>query len=322
MHSIADAHICERTVHAVTSQPVITRTTEEFQTAVANALATAQRKFDAAATDEEPAPSARLGYVPTMGALHNGHATLMRRAREQNAVVAVSIFVNPLQFGPNEDFEKYPRTLEADAALAGEAGVDIIFAPSVEEMYPGGNPLITVSSGALGELFEGKTRPGHFDGALTVVNKFFNILEGCVGEHEIFAYFGQKDAQQLSLMQRMVADFNHPVTIKPVAIVREDNGLALSSRNRYLSESEREAALVLSRTLALLREQSISRGFENLDLKSARDYINNAQGVRLDYLEVVDPENFAAPTEDSKRALALVAAYVGETRLIDNMELS
>ncbi|MBM7051607.1 MULTISPECIES: pantoate--beta-alanine ligase [unclassified Rothia (in: high G+C Gram-positive bacteria)] len=306
----------------MTSQPVITRTTAEFQTAVAQALATAQREFDAQATDETPAEAARLGFVPTMGALHNGHATLMRRAREQNAVVAISIFVNPLQFGPDEDFEKYPRTLEADAQLAGEAGVDIIFAPDVEEMYPGGSPLITVSSGSLGGLFEGKTRPGHFDGALTVVNKFFNILEGCVGNHEILAYFGQKDAQQLSLMQRMVTDFNHPVTIKPVAIVREDNGLALSSRNQYLSDQEKEAALVLSRTLALLREQSISRGFENLDLKSARDYINNAEGVRLDYLEVVDPENFVAPTENSKRALALVAAYVGDTRLIDNMELS
>lgn len=306
----------------MTSQPVITRTTEEFQTAVAHALAAAQDAFDASATEEEPAQVARLGFIPTMGALHNGHATLMRRAREQNAVVAVSIFVNPLQFGPNEDFETYPRTLEADTEVAAEAGVDIIFAPSVEEMYPEGKPLITVSSGELGNLFEGKTRPGHFDGALTVVNKFFNILEGCVGNHEILAYFGQKDAQQLSLMQRMVADFSHPVTIKPVAIVREDNGLALSSRNQYLSAENREAALVLSRTLALLREQSISRGFEHLDLKSARDYINGQKNVRLDYLEVVDPENFAPPTEDSKRALALVAAYVGETRLIDNMELS
>lgn len=306
----------------MTSQPVITRTTEEFQTAVARALSAAQDAFDASATEGEPAQAARLGFIPTMGALHDGHATLMRRAREQNAVVAVSIFVNPLQFGPNEDFETYPRTLEADAKVAAEAGVDIIFAPSVDEMYPGGSPLITVSSGELGNLFEGKTRPGHFDGALTVVNKFFNILEGCVGTHEILAYFGQKDAQQLSLMQRMVADFNHPVTIKPVAIVREDNGLALSSRNQYLSDEDREAALVLSRTLALLREQSISRGFDRLDLKSARDYINGQDNVRLDYLEVVDPENFAAPTEDSKRALALVAAYVGETRLIDNMELS
>lgn len=301
---------------------MIIRTTEEFQTAVAHALANAQREFDAAATEEEPAAQARLGFIPTMGALHDGHATLMRRAREQNAVVVASIFVNPLQFGPDEDYEKYPRTLEADAVLAGKAGVDIIFAPSVEEMYPGGAPLITVSSGELGNLFEGKTRPGHFDGALTVVNKFFNILEGCVGDHEIFAYFGQKDAQQLSLMQRMVRDFNHPVTIKPVAIVREDNGLALSSRNQYLSDADKDAALVLSRTLALLREQSLARGFENLDLKSARDYINGQEGVCLDYLEVVDPENFVAPTEESKRALALVAAYVGETRLIDNMELS
>ncbi|MDO4898299.1 MAG: pantoate--beta-alanine ligase [Rothia sp. (in: high G+C Gram-positive bacteria)] len=263
-----------------------------------------------------------VGYVATMGALHQGHATLIRRAREQNDVVVLSIFVNPLQFGPNEDFDQYPRTLEADAALAAEAGVDVIFAPTAEEMYPGGNPRITVSSGKLGDLFEGKTRPGHFDGALTVVNKFFNILKPLVGAATLNAYFGQKDAQQLALIQRMVADFNHDVTIKPVPIVRADDGLALSSRNQYLSEQEREAALVLSRTLALLREKQITGVLTDTAIDEAREAINSTEGVRLDYLEVIDPTTFEAPQTGDARRLALVAAYVGSTRLIDNMDIN
>lgn len=256
-----------------------------------------------------------------MGALHDGHATLLRRAAEQNDVVVASIFVNPLQFGPGEDYEAYPRTLEADAALAGAAGVDIIFAPEVEEMYPDGDPLIRISSGELGTKFEGATRPGHFDGVLTVVNKFFNIIRPAAGNHPVNAYFGQKDAQQYILIQRMVRDFNHDVTLRPVAIVRDDNGLALSSRNGYLSDEERESALVLSRTLAMLRENSLNRGFHEIDLDGARERINSTPGVRLDYLELVDPMTFGEPTEESERVLALVAAFVGPTRLIDNMDL-
>ena len=156
---------------------------------------------------------------------------------------------------------------------------------------------------------------------LTVVNKFFNIIRPAAGNHPVNAYFGQKDAQQYILIQRMVHDFNHDVTMRPVAIVRDDNGLALSSRNSYLSDEERESALVLSRTLAMLRENSLNRGFHEIDLEGARERINSTPGVRLDYLELVDPMTFGEPTEESERVLALVAAFVGPTRLIDNMDL-
>lgn len=310
------------------TKPLVVKTIAEFRAAIADALVAAQEKLDAqaraAAAENGTAveyTDASLGYVPTMGALHHGHANLMRRAREQNEVVAISVFVNPLQFGPDEDYEKYPRTLEADVELAAHVGVDIVFAPEVEEMYPDGEPLVRISSGELGSRFEGATRPGHFDGVLTVVNKFFNIIGSATGGHRVNAYFGQKDAQQFLLVQRMVRDFNHDVTLRAVAIVREDNGLALSSRNEFLSDDEREAALVISRTLALLREHSLNRGFEGIDLDGARERINATPGVRLDYLELVDPNNFNAPTSESERVLALVAAYVGQTRLIDNMDL-
>lgn len=306
----------------MTNSPLIVHTIDELKKRVRKALKKSQALVNEQASDETPARTTTLGFVPTMGALHEGHATLLRRAREQNDVVVVSVFVNPLQFGPTEDFDKYPRTLESDVQLAEQTGVDIIFAPSIEEMYPGGRARISVSAGKLGNKLEGITRPGHFDGALTVVNKFFNILKPAAGKHTLNAYFGMKDAQQLSLVQRMVLDFNHDLVIKPVAIVRDDNGLALSSRNRYLSDQERESALVLSRTLALLREQILAKGAGSVaDLTAAKERINSTAGVRLDYLEVVDPLTFEAPTEDSTRILALVAAFVGETRLIDNMEL-
>lgn len=303
-------------------QPKLVRTIEEFRTAIRSALLEAQAKLDAAAVAGEPSSLASLGFVPTMGALHSGHASLMARAAEQNEVVVASVFVNPLQFGPGEDYDKYPRTLQADLEAAGQAGIQILFAPENSEMYPDEAPLVTVSSGHLGTLFEGKTRPGHFDGMLTVVNKFFNIISAATGQHPFNAYFGQKDAQQLVLIQRMVHDFNHAVTIKPVPIVREDNGLALSSRNQFLKAEERQAALVLSRTLALLREQGVAHGVDTLDLDGARQRINSTEGVRLDYLEVIDPLTFKAPESPQARALGLVAAYVGETRLIDNMELN
>ena len=240
-----------------TSMPRVVTTIADFRTAITESLAAAQEELDpgsppgGGAERHRSSVQERIPWAtcPPMGALHDGHATLLRRAAEQNDVVVASIFVNPLQFGPGEDYEAYPRTLEADAALAGAAGVDIIFAPEVEEMYPDGDPLIRISSGELGTKFEGATRPGHFDGVLAVVNKFFNIIRPAAGNHPVNAYFGQKDAQQYILIQRMVRDFNHDVTMRPVAIVREDNGLALSSRNGYLSDEERESALVLSRTL-------------------------------------------------------------------------
>lgn len=303
----------------MTSQTPIAHTITDLGNEMLLALTTASRRKEAGATADK---HLNVGYVATMGALHDGHATLIRRAREQNDVVVLSIFVNPLQFGPNEDYDRYPRTLEADAALAAEAGVDVIFAPTVEDMYPGGDPKITVVSGKLGTLFEGKTRPGHFDGVLTVVNKFFNILKPLAGEANLNAYFGQKDAQQLALIQRMVKDFNHQVTIKPVPVVRADDGLALSSRNQYLSAEEREAALVLSRTLATLREKYITGSFTAEDIAQARATIDSTDGVRLDYLEVVDTDTFEAPQNEQARVLALVAAYVGSTRLIDNMEIN
>lgn len=311
------------------SKPKVVQTIAEFCTAIAEILVSAQDKLDAdartaAAENNSTAvdyKNASLGFVPTMGALHDGHATLLRRAREQNDVVAISVFVNPLQFGPDEDYESYPRTLDADIELAGRMGVDILFAPATEEMYPDGQPPIRVSAGELGGKFEGITRPGHFDGVLTVVNKLFNIVSSGACGYRVNAYFGQKDAQQFLLVQRMVRDFNHDIILRPVPIMREDNGLALSSRNAFLSEEERESALVISRTLALLREDSLNRGFDNIDLDGARERINSAPNVRLDYLELVDPQNFAPPTEDSVRVLALVAAYVGNTRLIDNMDL-
>ena len=292
-----------------TSKPRVVTTIADFRTVITESLAAAQEELDRVARQEAEQNgtdvqyrTATLGYVPTMGALHDGHATLLRRAAEQNDVVVASIFVNPLQFGPGEDYEAYPRT-------------------EVEEMYPDGDPLIRISSGELGTKFEGATRPGHFDGVLTVVNKFFNIIRPAAGNHQVNAYFGQKDAQQYILIQRMVRDFNHDVTMRPVVIVRDDNGLALSSRNGYLSDEERESALVLSRTLAMLRENSLNRGFHEIDLDGARERINSTPGVRLDYLELVDPMTFGEPTEESERVLALVAAYVGPTRLIDNMDL-
>ncbi|KLU08045.1 pantoate--beta-alanine ligase [Kocuria sp. SM24M-10] len=255
---------------------------------------------------------ASLGLVPTMGALHEGHAHLVRLAREENAVVAVSIFVNPLQFGPDEDLERYPRTLEADLELLARCGADLVFAPAVEQMYPDGEPLVRVTAGPLGAVLDGASRPGHFDGALTVVNKLLNI-SAPPGPAPFRAYFGEKDAQQLLLMRRMVADFDLPVTVRPVPIVRDADGLALSSRNRYLDAGQRHAALVLPATL-----RALAAG--ELDLDAARARIDGENQVRLDYLVVVDPRTLA-PVAPAPGALALVAAHVGATRLIDNLSL-
>ena len=333
----------------MTTTPRIARTLEELSSAVsqcmgeaeAHSIAQAQAEQERRQLQQDPAPQApgepsgapadrsgvvtpriaTLGLVPTMGALHEGHATLIRRAREQNDVVAVSVYVNPLQFGPHEDYERYPRTPEADLSLLEELGVDVVFMPDDETMYPGGEPLVRVSSGRLGEVFEGAMRPGHFDGVLTVVNKLFNLFISSAGAHRVRAYFGQKDAQQVALVHRMVADFNLPIVVVPVAIVREEDGLALSSRNRYLTEEQRRSALVLSRTLALLREEGLSRGYEGIDLDAARHRIEERDGVELDYLEIVDPVTFQAPTEQSDRAMAMAAIRVGDTRLLDNMDV-
>lgn len=264
-----------------------------------------------------------LGLVPTMGALHHGHSALAQAARTENDVVVASIFVNPLQFDDAGDLARYPRTLEADLDLLGAAGVDLVFAPSEETMYPGGFPLVRVSSGNLGTRFEGASRPGHFDGVLTVVAKLLHCAQPAVPA-EFRAYFGQKDAQQAALIQRMVADLNFPVQIRPVPIVRAADGLAESSRNVFLDPEQRRNALVLSRALGQLRENAAA-GLP-LDLPAAVELITAQPGVDLDYFEIVDPLTLepvpAGPADQlSAPALALVAARVGGIRLIDNMEL-
>lgn len=266
-----------------------------------------------------------LGLVPTMGALHEGHAALARAAREENDVVVATIFVNPLQFGDPNDLDRYPRTLEADAELLGDCGVDLIFAPSPEEMYPGGQPLVRLSAGLLGERFEGEFRPGHFDGMLTVVAKLLH-LAWPAADVRYRAYFGQKDAQQLALIRRMARDLNFAAEIRAVPTVRSAEGLALSSRNRFLSTAESEAALVLSRALRLLAERA-SR-CEPLDLDSAVALVESQPLVKLEYFEVVDPETLeplafnCRDTPFTGDGLALIAARVGSVRLIDNQPLA
>lgn len=271
------------------------------------------------------------GLVPTMGALHEGHAQLARTAVAQNDVVAATIFVNPLQFGEAADLERYPRTLDADLALLDAEGVDLAFAPGVEEVYPGGAPLVRITAGPLGEKWEGASRPGHFDGALTVVAKLLHYgipgagLPGG-GQPAYRAYFGQKDAQQLALVQRMVADLDFPVEIVPVPIVRSADGLALSSRNRFLSEDQREAALVLSRALRLIEERA--NAHEPLDIESAQALVRSQPLVELDYFEVVDPRTLEPLAENCRdtpfrgEGLAIIAATVGPVRLIDNVPLN
>lgn len=264
--------------------------------------------------------------VPTMGALHAGHAQLARTAVEHNDVVVASIFVNPLQFGEAADLDRYPRTLDADLALLEAEGVDLVFAPSVDEVYPDGMPLVRVTSGPLGEKWEGASRPGHFDGALTVVAKLLHYGLPGQGEAGYRAYFGQKDAQQLTLVRRMVADLNFPVEIVAVPTVRDSDGLALSSRNRFLSDAEREAALVLSRALRLIEGRANAR--HPLDLDSAVGLVESQPLVELDYFDIVDPRTLEPLAENCKdtpfrgEGLALIAAKVGPVRLIDNVPLN
>jgi pantoate--beta-alanine ligase len=254
-----------------------------------------------------------LALVPTMGALHEGHRTLIRRAHEGRGPVYVSIFVNPLQFGPNEDLDRYPRRLDVDLAMCEAEGVDVVFAPSVEEMYAGGAPGVRVTAGALGDVLEGKTRPGHFDGVLTVVAKLFNLVRPDV------AYFGQKDAQQLALVRRMVRDLDVPLEIVGVPTVREADGLALSSRNAYLDEEARWSALALSKALDAGR-RAAGHGAAAV-LEDARAVVNGDDGVRVDYLELRDAGTFEPAHPGTERAVLLVAAWVGGTRLIDNVTL-
>lgn len=269
------------------------------------------RESLAAALGRTRAKGGRVALVPTMGALHAGHSALIREAAQrvgpQDAVV-VSIFVNPLQFGPNEDLARYPRTFDADLDVCSTEGVDMVFAPSVEEVYPGGEPQVTVDPGPLAGILEGRIRPTHFRGVLTVVAKLLGLVRPDV------AVFGQKDYQQLVLIRRMVADLCIGVDVVGADTVREVDGLALSSRNRYLDAEQRVRALTLSRALAAGAEAA-SDGPGHA-LAAARAVLRQAHGVDLDYLELTSPELGEPPERGEARML--IAARVGTTRLIDN----
>lgn len=307
----------------------------------------------------------RTAVVMTMGALHDGHAELVAAARRhvgEEGFVVVTVFVNPLQFGAGEDLDRYPRTLDADLATAAGAGADAVFAPSVDEVYPGGSPQVRITAGPMGEVLEGRTRPGHFDGMLTVVAKLLHLTSPDV------ALFGQKDAQQLALIRRMVRDLNFPVEIVGVPTVREESGLARSSRNQYLSPAERGTALALSRALFAARDrlaaqQALHARAEAVPAAPARAAALSAMGearaaadahavaqagppvgadavraaaaavldeaalsappLLLDYLALVDPATFTEVADDhTGNAVLAVAAKVGATRLIDNIPLT
>ena len=268
-----------------------------------------------AAIDSARAHGARIGFVPTMGALHAGHLSLVERARREADFIVMSIFVNPLQFAPTEDFSRYPRPVEEDERLSSEAGVDLLFRPSVTEMYPPGRS-VGVSAGILGAEWEGTSRPGHFDGVVTVVAKLFNIV------HPDVAVFGRKDLQQAAIIKAMVRDLDMPIRIVLAPIVRESDGLALSSRNRYLSPDDRRRATVLSRALAAitLRFASGERRVPALEAEAQR-VLSTESEVTPDYLAVIDPLTFKRPELAADGNAAIVAARVGSTRLIDNMSL-
>jgi pantoate--beta-alanine ligase len=254
-----------------------------------------------------------LGFVPTMGYLHEGHLTLVRRARAENEVVVASIFVNPTQFGPREDFGRYPRDPERDLAMLEHEGTDIVFMPPVEEMYPAGYDTYVDVFGVT-ERLEGAVRPGHFRGVATVVAKLFEILR------PTRAYFGQKDAQQLLVIQHMVHDLNMDLEVVPVATVREPDGLAMSSRNTYLSPEERQASLVLIRALNVARDryQSGERDAEVLR-RQMTALIEAEPRARIDYVSVADPRTLEELTRIQGAARALLAVRIGSTLLIDNM---
>lgn len=258
-----------------------------------------------------------------MGALHSGHGQLFTQARAENELVVISIFVNELQFNDAEDYRRYPRTLDADVAVARAAGVDIVFAPDAEEIYHAGKPLIRLDTGLMGSLYEGASRPGHFDGMLAVVSKLLHLADPGRGEYR--AYFGQKDAQQLMLIKRMVLDLDYPVQIVAVPIVRTERGLALSSRNALLSEKDKESALVLHRAIELIAGRAARH--EPLHLEDAIGLFQMTPGVELDYFVVVDPDTLqelAFNCQDTPfvgEGLILVAAVIGGVRLIDNQPI-
>lgn len=259
--------------------------------------------------------SRSVGFVPTMGYLHEGHLALVRRARAENETVVVSIFVNPLQFGPQEDYDRYPRDLDRDLYLLEREGVDAVFAPSVSEMYPSGFSTAVVVTGPIAERLEGEARPGHFRGVATVVTRLFGLVQ------PQRAYFGWKDAQQVLVVQRLVQDLALPVDIVPLPTVREADGLAMSSRNVYLSPGERVAASAIPRALfaALERFRSGERAAAALRELVRRTLTTTP--VRLEYVSVSDLETFQEVEYVERPALLLAAAWIGTTRLIDNVLL-
>jgi pantoate--beta-alanine ligase len=280
----------------MTSAPLLASTREELRTALGKHAG-------------EP-----VGLVPTMGALHAGHAALLSRAREEvgaRAPVVVSIFVNPMQFAPGEDLDRYPRTFDADLEICAAQGVDVVFAPSVDEVYPGGDPQVTVDPGPLAAVLEGASRPTHFHGVLTVVAKLFGLVRPDV------AVFGEKDYQQLALIRRMVEDLCMGVDVIGAETVREPDGLARSSRNRYLEGDQRWQAVALSRTLFAARDAA--KYGAGPAIGAARHELRHARGVDLEYLELRAPD--LGPAPETGPARLLIAARVGPTRLIDNVAL-
>lgn len=258
-----------------------------------------------------------IGFVPTMGCLHEGHLSLIRRARKENKVVIVSIFVNPTQFGPNEDYKGYPRDMRKDAALCRKEGVDYIFYPAVKAMYPKGYSTYVKVEGLTANLC-GKFRPAHFRGVTTVVTKLFNIIKPDI------AYFGQKDAQQAIVIKRMVKDLNMGIKIKVILTVREKDGLAMSSRNAYLSPDERRVAPTVYRALQLARDL-IELGDRNAaHIKSEMRKMLSPVTDKIDYISIVDPEDLkeVKRTKGSDNVLVACAVWIGETRLIDNIEVN
>jgi pantoate--beta-alanine ligase len=255
---------------------------------------------------------ARVGLVPTMGALHRGHLSLVARARAECGVVAASLFVNPLQFGPNEDFARYPRQMERDCELFAAAGVDVLFAPGVEEMVRKG-ATTTVDVGAIGTRLDGAHRPGHFVGVATIVAKLFHVMQ------PDRAYFGQKDAVQVAVLRQMVRDLDFPVELVACPIVRDEDGLALSSRNAYLSAEERARALTIPQALEAMREELTARIVDReLVLARGLEVVRRLGGIELEYLEAVDAATLMPVSELHAGTLVAIAAKVGRTRLIDN----
>ncbi|WP_041083677.1 pantoate--beta-alanine ligase [Thermotoga profunda] len=256
-----------------------------------------------------------IGFVPTMGYLHQGHLSLVKRSKAENDITVVSIFVNPTQFGPNEDYTSYPRDLKRDLSMIEKEGVDFVFVPEVEEMYPKGYSTY-VNEESLSKYLCGKSRPGHFRGVCTVVTKLFNIVK----PHR--AYFGQKDAQQFRIIRRMVRDLNMDVEVIECPIVREPDGLAMSSRNVYLSTQEREQAVALNKSLKMAEslyrsgEKSASRIIEKI-----LDYLSSFDKLKVDYVEIVDEESLEPVSQINKKVIVALAVWVGKARLIDNIIL-